>query len=120
MSMTIANLTGDGIASDKIACAIELPDSGTSYLVAGTVQPVGGTQVTITGSPVTAPTPPGSGYINWIIQVNVTTGALSIKQAANVPAPAPDAGNDVIFTQTLNAGAVDPALGVSDSTPDTF
>lgn len=120
MPLTIGNLTGDGLTSDLIACSIEIPDSGTSYLVTGSVTPKGGTAQAMTGSPITAPTPPGSGNIYWIIQVNTSTGALSIKQNTTGPAPSPDAGNDTIFTQTLASGVTDPALVATDVTPDDF
>ncbi len=121
MPLTITNFTGDGIKDDQIAGAIEVPDSGTSYSVTGTVTPAGGSAVAMTGSPLTAPSPPGSGNIYWIIQVNTTTGALSIKQNTSGPAPTPDAGNDVIFTQTLPAGLTDPADDPNaDVTPDDY
>lgn len=120
MPLTITNFTGDGVGSDAIHCSIEVPDSGTSYVVTGTVTPKGGSAVSMTGSPLTAPSPPGSGSIYWIIQVNTTTGALSIKQNGVGPAPTPDAGNDTIFTQTLPTGTTDPMLVTSDLTPDTY
>lgn len=119
MPVTISNYTGDGVNDPIIATAIGLPDSGTSVSILGTVTPTGAAAITITGSPLTAPTPPGSGSIYWIIQVNTTTGVATVKQSTSA-VPVADAGNLVVFTQTLVPGASDPALVATSVTPDTY
>lgn len=119
MPLTISNWTGDG-PEPIISTMIELPDSGQSVIIAGTVTPQGGgPAVNVTGSPLTAPAPPGSGSIFWVIQVNTTTGAASIKQST-VSMPVADSGNVVVFQQTLVPASTDEALVATDVTPDTY
>jgi hypothetical protein len=119
MPLTISNWTGDGIVDPNIATAIELPDSGSSILITGTVTATGGTRTSVTGSPLTAPSPPGSGSIFWLIQVHTGTGAATIKQST-VSMPAADATNVVVFQQTLVPSSTDEALVATDVTPDTY
>lgn len=117
--MTISNSTGDGVTSVKLSTAIALPDSGTSVAVAGTVlDPAVGTQQTITGSPVTIPAAPGSGNIYYVIQVATATGAATVKQSTSA-IPVADAGNAMVFQQTLVPTSTDPALTPA-VTPDTY
>jgi hypothetical protein len=117
--LTISNWTGDG-PEPIIATAIELPDSGTSVIITGTVTAQGGgPAVPVTGSPLAAPAPPGSGSVFWIIQVNTTTGAATVKQST-VSMPAPDPGNVMVFQQTLVPASTDEALVATDVTPDTY
>jgi hypothetical protein len=118
MPLTISNWTGDGVKDPVIATSIQLPDSGTSVIIAGSVTPTGGQPVTVTGSPVTAPAPPGSGSVYWIIQVNTATGAATVKQSA-VAMSAADSGNQIVFAQTLVPGTTDEAANATDVTPDT-
>lgn len=118
MPITISNSTGDGVTSTLIQSSIELPDSGTNVLLAGTVQAPGGTAMVITGSPLTMPVAPGSGSTYWIIQVNTNTGAASIKQSTS-GMPLADPNNMIISSQTLVPGNTDPAL-VQDASPDTY
>ncbi len=119
MPLTISNTTGDGITVDYIDCDIELPDSGSIILFGGPLQPSGGVKVSITGSPLTSPTPPGSGFIYWIIQVHTLTGLATIKQSTS-SMPTPDASNDTIFQQTMGAGSTNEALVATNVTPDTY
>jgi len=118
MPITTSSTTGDGVLSDYLDYDIEIPDSGTSVSVSGTVQPAGGVAAPMTGSPVTIPAAPGSGSLYYIVQVNKLTGALSVKQSASL-VPAADAGNEAIFTQTLLPSSTDPAL-TPDTTPDNY
>lgn len=101
--MTIGNYTGDGVVADLIDLDLTLPDSGTSIVISGRVQRVGQTIQAMTGSPLSAPVVPGSGYTGWIIQVDYTTGAASMKAASNA-IPTPDANNMVVWTDKVNAG----------------
>ena len=117
--MTVSNATGDGVTSTRITAAVELPDSGTSVLVSGTIlDPAVGATVAIAGSPVTIPAAPGSGSIFYVIQVATATGAATVKQSTSAM-PAADAGNVVIFQQTLGTTSTDPALTPA-VTPDTY
>jgi len=117
--LTISNWTGDG-PEPIITTAIELPDSGTSVIITGAVTPQGGgVPVAVTGSPLAAPAPPGSGSVFWVIQVNTTTGAASVKQSTS-SMPTADAGNVVVFQQTLVPTSTDEALVATDVTPDTY
>lgn len=119
MPLTISNTTGDGIVTDYLDCDIELADSGMQVLIAGSIQAAGGAKLAISGSPLTAPSAPGSGFIYWIIQVNTTTGVATIKQSTS-SMPSADAGNDIVFQQTLGVGNTDSALVATDTTPDNF
>ncbi len=124
MPLTINYLTGDGILDDRIQCAIELPDSGTSVSVSGSVKKVGGTAQAITGSPLTAPADPAGGHTTtWIIQVDKGNGAATVKSLVD-GTPTPDTGSDasameVISTQTIQPTTSDLALVVA-TTPDTY
>jgi hypothetical protein len=118
MPLTISNWTGDGVKDPIIATSIQLPDSGTSVIIDGAVTPTGGPAVTVTGSPLTAPAAPGSGSVYWIIQVNTSTGAATVKQST-VAMPAADSGNQIVFAQTLIPATTDEAANATDVTPDT-
>lgn len=120
MSMDVSSTSGDGITAPFIDADVLLPDSGTSIAVGGSVQAVGGVLTAITGSPVTSPGVPASGTNWWIIQVHTTTGVATVK-ASTTGMPTPDAGNVVVFQQTLPAGAnTDPMLQGGTATPDTW
>lgn len=125
MALTITNYTGDGVNDPVLATTVGLPDSlPDNVTVTGTVDQQGQPTVTVTGSPLAGPAPPPAGSSNtcWIIQVNTTTGAASVKQAGAV-FPSPDPGNVQIFAQTLTPTtggvAADPALVPTDATPDS-
>lgn len=128
MPITISNATGDGLTTSQMRTNIQLPDSGTTVQVNGVVRPAlpAAAQnnnpvpaVTITGSPLTIPAPPGSGSIFYNIQVDVVTGAAVVVQST-VSDPAPALSSDgvtpkvVIFRQTLtNASSANPTLNPS-------
>lgn len=122
--MTVSNRSGNGLADTFIDSHVELPDSGTSVGVGGSVQAPGLASATITGSPLTAPAVPGSGSIFWNIQVDANTGAASVQQSTSAD-PVAILSTDgitpqvIIFRQTLVAGSTsDDALQATDSTPD--
>lgn len=120
MPLTISNFTGDGIATPQVSVSIEMPDSGTSYLIGGLVDPVAGGPIAVSGSPITAPAVPGSGTVYWIIQVDTTTGTATVKSSTSA-IPVPDAGNITVFTQTLASTAPsNPVLVATNTTPDTY
>ena len=119
MPLTISNTTGDGALDPYIDSAIELPDTGTSVTVTGTVRPAGGVSAVLNGSPLTSPAPPASGLVYWLIEANLTTGALTVLQSASAM-PAVDTGCVLLFQQTLSPGATDAALVPTDVTPDTY
>jgi len=118
MGLTITNCPADNTFQATIA----LPDSGTSVSVTGCCNPSGVdglTDTAFTGSPLTAPTPPGSGIINWLIEFNTSTGALDILQNTTPGTfPTNTAGCQTIFQQTLSPGQTDPSLNNTDVTPD--
>lgn len=119
MGMTIGNQSGDGLKSPLVNVTIAFQDSGQSVAILGQVQAAGGALASITGSPLVAPVVPGSGTAYWIIQVNLTTGASSVKQSTSAM-PNADAGNIGVFSQTLPSGAnADMVLQGGFATVDT-
>ncbi len=117
MPLTLSAAAGDGVLTPAIRVNISLPDSGTTIAVQGSYQaPLVGSNpqglqpvVNFSGSE-TNPGVPGSGTNYWIVQLNVTTGVLSVKNSTTA-IPLPDAGNVVIFQQSIATGTtVDPAL----------
>jgi len=118
MPLTISNVTGDGVSTTMVQSAIEVPDSGTTVLVTGQIiNPTAGT-FPLSGSPLTIPAVPGSGSVFYILQASLTTGVVTVKQSPTAM-PTVDAGNTLLFSQSLVAGQADPALDQS-TTPDTF
>lgn len=116
MSMTIINAPADALWQ----AAIQLPDSGTTVTVAGCVNPGGIdglTDTTMSPATLTAPAPPGSGNIFWLIEVNSVTGALDVLQSTSA-FPANSTGCVTIFQQTLSSGQSDPALVPTNVTPN--
>lgn len=117
--MTITNFPGD----QSFISTIQLPDTnGGNVIVTGTLNPYGSFSgypqaVAFTGSPVTAPTAPGSGSTCWLIEVNTTTGAVDVLSQAST-FPANSAGCTTIFQQTLSSTTTDDALNSTDVTPD--
>lgn len=118
MPITISNTTGDGQTSVYEDYDIEIPDSGGSLLVAGSIQVPGNASVAITGSPVTLPAPPASGVIYALVQANFVTGALTVKQST-VAAQLPDAGNGAVYSVAIAPSNTSLVLDPNASTPDT-
>ena len=114
--MTISNTPGDNTFQSNI----ELFDSGTTVSVTGCIWP-GSTgnavEVAFTGSPLVSPAAPASGFVYWIIEVNMGTAALTLLQST-VSMPVADPSCQIIFSQTLAPGQVDPALVPTDITPN--
>ena len=120
MAMTLSNQTGDGIVETQIQTNIYLPDAnGGNLTILGTVTPVGGPLVAITGSPIAYPSAPGSGSIYLILQVNSSTGAATLKQSTSAM-PTPDSGNIQVFADTLTPSTTDFAQDPNAVTPDTI
>lgn len=113
MSMTVSNIPQDGTFQAQIL----LPDSGTTVYVSGACSPGTSSEVDFTGSPVTIPSPPGSGLIYYIIEANITTGALQVKQSTSA-FPTVDAGNLLIYQDIVAPSNTDPALDPNLVTPD--
>jgi hypothetical protein len=118
MPITIQNTPGDG----TFQAAITLPDAGHSVTIEGSVWPGAqgnpNVETPFTGSPLTAPTPPGSGFIYWIIEANQSTGALDMQQNTTGFPIANTAGCITIFQQTLSPSNTDDAEDPTDATPD--
>lgn len=112
MPLTLSAAGGDGVLSPAFRVNIGLPDTGTSIAVQGSYQaPLVGSNpqgvqpvVNFTGSPVTSPGVPGSNNNYWICQLNVTTGALTVKTSTTAY-PLPDAANIVVFQQIIASTA---------------
>lgn len=116
------NITNSPANNTWIA-TVSLPDSGTSIIVTGATNPTGlngNLDISFTGSPLTAPTPPASGSIYWIIELNTVTGALNLQQnTTGFNNIVNTAGSVTIFQQVLTPGQTDPALVPTDLTPDS-
>lgn len=123
---------GDGVDADLIAVTVSVPDSGTGVLIGGNYQVAhGGSLLVISGSPLTGPAVPVSGTTWWVVQINTTTGAASIKTSSSAQ-PAADAGCTAIFASTvasveaglatmtsppLTVGGIQAGMGVPDPAP---
>lgn len=118
MGLNISNQPADG----TWVATIGLPDSGTTVTVEGSVNPGGIdglADTAMTGSPLTAPTAPGSGSIFWIIEANTTTGALDVQQnTTGFGNFVNTAGCVTIFAQTLVPGNTDESQNSTDVTSD--
>lgn len=133
MTLTISNITGDGLSVPQIRFSVEQPDTyPDSIAFEGSLVPVpppGGTTtpITFTGSPLGPINPPGSGSMYYNVQVDPGAGP---NFPATVPAtlqnsptgdPAPvSATAIVVYRFVVPTGSVDPALITSNSTPDLW
>lgn len=119
MSQTLTSRSGDGIVTTFLDITLVLPDSGQSITVIGAIGVPGNALAVFTGSPLTAPTVPGSGYTGWMIE-STPQGALTLKQSANA-IPAVDAGQTLIWQDKVQStDSSDLALGdPAAQTPDT-
>jgi hypothetical protein len=120
MPLSITNTTGDGVNDIFVQTTLELPDSGTSVTISGTVKKPGLSAQSVTGSPLTMPSAPGSGSIFWNVQVDLTSGAATVQQSTSADPPPINGNNFVVFRQTLVPGNTDPATVATDQTPDTY
>ena len=135
MPYTVQNTTGDGFNDVLIRTTVEVPDSGSTVVVAGQVDiPGEPSPITITGSPLTIPSLPAAGHtVGWIIQVDPTNGGIATVKSATDSMPTPDSLSQsvtnpitgqvytqqiVIFQQTLTPTTTDDAFDNSDQTPD--
>lgn len=132
MPLTYSNSTG-GITSDNVTryqllqYQVELPDAfGGNVLVAGLVMPVqtnaqGNTsfaaQQNFAPNSIAMPAVPVTAgqSLNWILEVNLTTGAVTLKAGAAATTgtqvtPSVDAGNVQIFQHTITNGDTIPYL----------
>lgn len=100
MPLTFQNVSGDALVDPFLAITVVLPDSGTSIVVQGAVQALANAMVAITGSPLSGTACPPAQITYYIIQVNWTTGAASLK-TSTASMPTPDAGNLLIYSDTL-------------------
>jgi len=104
---------------------VELPDTfaGQSVSFSGFLSPApaaGGlsTALALSGSPILLPAVPGGGLsLNWILQVNLTSGVVTMKTGTAATTgtqatPAADAGNLALFTHTITNGDTIPYFRV--------
>jgi hypothetical protein len=111
MPLTLSAAGGDGVLTPAIRCNISLPDTGTSIVVQGSYQatlvgsnPQGVQAVVNFSGTETSPGVPGSGTNYWIVELNVSTGVLATKTSTSA-IPLPDAGNIVVFQQSIASTA---------------
>ena len=119
MPKTIQDTTGDGITVPFVNFALTLPDAGGSITLEGQVSPAEMPAIAITGSPLTGPAVPGAGSTWWIIQVNYTTGAATIKTSASAT-PTADANNVAIFSDVVASTDATIAVNSGDQSVDTW
>jgi hypothetical protein len=139
MSVTYEEVTG-GMPSPTVAGGspsqqpiidykVEFPDtiSGQNVTFSGFISPALaagglGPAVALSGSPIALPSVPGGGLsLNWILQVNLTTGAVTMKTGTAATTgtqvtPSPDAGNLTIFVHTITNGDTIPWLRAPTTT----
>jgi hypothetical protein len=100
---------------------VTLPDTYPGNVTfAGRVSPVSGSalgaSVAMTGLPIALPAVPGSGTVFWALQVNLATGAVTMK-TSTVAAPTADTGNLVIMShKVVNGDTVPWSAGVAAAT----
>jgi hypothetical protein len=111
MPLTLSAAGGDGVTGPAIRCNVQLPDTGTSIPIQGSYQapligsvPQGQQPVVNFSGTETSPGVPGSGSNYWIIELNPSTNTLATKSSTSA-IPLPDAGNVVIFQQTIPSTA---------------
>jgi hypothetical protein len=112
MPLTLSPAAGDGVTQPAWRVNVAFPDSGTTITINGSYQapslgvnpPALQSPVNFTTGTVTSPGVPGSGSNYWICEVNLTTGALLVKSSTTAT-PLPDAGNAVVFSQTIASTA---------------
>ena len=120
MPLTRTEASGDGLTTPYVNYAIALPDTnGGAVQITGQVQQPGQAAQSITGSPLTAPTAPGSGSLYWNVNVDYTTGAASVQQSTSADPP-PTATGLILYRETLNATTIATDLDLTQSTPDTL
>lgn len=131
ISVTGGNVTAGGTVNTNTLSAgrqpfleygFSVPDTMggnvTFYGVVAPVSPAGAlaAAVAFTGSPIAMPAVPGGGLsLNWGLQVNTTTGAVTLKTGTAATtgtqvSPTPDAGNVMLFIHTLTNGDTIPWL----------
>lgn len=120
MPVTRTEASGDGINAAIVNYAIALPDTnGGSVLITGYVQQPGFSTQSITGSPLTAPVAPGSGSLYWNINVDYTTGAVTVQSSVSSD-PLPTATGLILYRETLTATTLVTDIDPTQSTPDTI
>lgn len=114
---TVSISSGDGVAASLLVASFGLPGTTnpTMLTLDGNFRVVGGTLQAINGTPLTAPSIPGSGSTYWCVQVNTSSGVATIKTSSS-SYPTADAGNVVVAQQQLQStdtSVAQAALGFS-------
>ena len=100
---------------------VSLPDAYPGNVTfAGKISPVAGNQLQpsmlMTGSPIALPAVPGSGTTWWALQVNLTTGAVTLL-TSSTGAPTAAAGNLILMQHQVKASDTVPwSAGVAAAT----
>jgi hypothetical protein len=111
MPLTLSPAAGDAVTAPAWRINVLLPDTGTTITVNGSYQPasLGGNPPGIQpplnfSGTITSPGVPGSGNNYLLVEVNLSTGALTAKTSASAM-PSVDSGNAIIFTQIIASTA---------------
>lgn len=111
----------NGTQQPILKADIQFPDTFANLTFSGYICPAQTTgglaaAVALSGSPIALPGVPGGGLsLNWILEVNATTGVVQIKAGTAATTgtqltPTADAGNLVILTHTITNGDTVPWL----------
>ena len=111
MPLTLSPAAGDGVTSPAWRINVLLPDTGTTISINGSYQPPSlgvnppalQAPLNFSGS-VSSPGVPGSGNNYLLVEVNLSTGALTAKTSASAM-PVVDTGCATIFTQIIASTA---------------
>lgn len=134
MTLTVSNITGDGLSVPQLRFSVEQPDTYPDSIVfEGSIVPVPNpttpvtTAIPITGSPLGPISPPGSGSMYYNIQVDPGPGptfpasVAATLQSSATGDPAPITSTAlVLYRFVIPTGSTNPALIVSDSTPNLW
>ena len=125
MPKVIQFVEGNGIADDAYNLTIQIPDGNAgSARIEGTVTAMGLQQVQVAVSSTTLPGAPGSGFIYFNLQLDPTTGAVTLYQSTSAQPAAVLAADNVhycrvIYNDVLSPTSTDPAYdsGATPSSP---
>jgi hypothetical protein len=119
-SMSVTELSVDGVATDLISLRISIPNvAGGDLVVEGFLRRVGqpAPGVAVTGGQLKMPGTPPSGSIFWVLQIDYLSGLASIKTSTS-SYPSADATAMIVFSQTLTSSTTNPGTDLTIVTPD--
>lgn len=120
MGKNISDMSGDGSNAPLVSFNLNLPDTnGGNAVCEGTVSFIGLATVKIVNTPLALPVAPGAGQVFYMLQVNTSTGVVSLKQST-ASYPTADAGNLLIYQETLGTTDTNPSNVAISSSPDEW